>query len=84
MLVRDDPLLVPVRPLDQPHRDRRAALLRQLPEEANRLLGRLEIRLHNDAEVGKVAQLRLHRRVRKDLLHQVAVDVLLHIDVDER
>ncbi len=77
-----DRFVVPVGPLHQPHPDRRAALFRPLQEGFGVALRLGQVRLHDDADVGKVAELVLHQNLFEDLEGEVFVGVLLHVDVD--
>ena len=77
-------LVVPVRPLDQPDRHRRASALDPRIEVAQVALGLGQVRLGHDSDVGPVAELRLRQDLTKDAERQVLVGVLLHVDVDIR
>ena len=77
-------LVVPVRPLDQPHPDRRPAPLGPVGEGPQVALGLGQVRLDDDADVGPVAELGLDEHLAEDVEGQVLVGVLLHVDVDER
>ena len=76
-------LVVPVRPLDQPDRHRRTAALDPLAAASE---GRASvsgmIRLHDDADIGPVAELGLRQHLANNGVRQVLVGVLLHVDVD--
>ena len=85
LLRGDDRLVIPVRALDQPHPDRRAAPLgpaRRALRRSSR--GVAQVRLDGDADVGPVAELVLVQDLAEDAQRQVLVGVLLHVDVDER
>ena len=75
-------LVVPVRPLHQPDRDRRPARLDPVAEHPQLGLGLGVIGLHDDADVGPVAELGLREDPAEELVGQRPIGVLLHVDVD--
>ena len=75
-------LVIPVRPLDQPDRDRRPAALDPVAEHPQLGLGLGVIGLDHDPDVGPVAELGLGEHPAEQLVGQGPVGVLLHVDVD--
>ena len=74
--------VVPVRSLDQPDRDRRAAALDPVAQHPQLVLGIAVIGLHDDPDVGPVAELGLLEHAAKQFVRQCPVGVLLHVDVN--
>jgi hypothetical protein len=82
-LARNDRLLVPVGSLHQPDGDRRTPLNRQLPQPFDVVRGISQVCLDHDPHVRRAAEFWPHHRAGEDLVNQVLVAVLLHVDVHE-
>ena len=75
-------LVVPIGPLHQPDRHRRAPSARPVAEPAGVGLGVLEVRLLDQAEVAARSERVLVRELREDPERQVLQPALLHVDLD--
>jgi hypothetical protein len=83
VLLGDDDFVIPVRALDQSHRDRRPAAARQFQQSLD-VLGRfLEIGLHDDADVGPVAELLVGDHALEQVIRDLVQRPLLHVYVEE-
>ena len=86
LLGRDHRLVIPVRPLHEPHPDRRRrSILGPVEQLVQVGFGVPQVRLDRDADVGPVAELGLGRGPRGRCWSvDVLEAVLLHVEVDER
>ena len=76
-----DVFIVPVRAFDEPDPDRSASLFGPLEHPVQIVLSGFQIGLHHDAAVSVVAELVFHQHSPENLERDLAVVVLLHVDV---